>query len=119
MKLRNLTKKDVIIEVEALEEYTAIRGNVCASGNDAQDKETEDSIIASVNSGNDWAWCTIKITVKWNAFDCSTYLGCCSYDSEEDFIKDDYYTDMVNEAIEGLNDILQRSFERLSDLVEA
>jgi hypothetical protein len=118
MKIRKLTKEDVTIEVQALEEYTQVRGNATSSGDDAADKECEDTIIKNLESGNEWAWCTIKVTASWNERTCSTYLGCCSYDSKEDFLKDNYYTDLVDEAIDGLNKILQSDFDKLSELVE-
>lgn len=86
--------------IECLPEDTQIEGNVLASGNDAEDKRAEDYVRAELASGNEWAWCTVKVTafVPGMGLEKSEYLGCCSYKSESDFKRDGYYTDMCNEA---------------------
>lgn len=55
------------------------------------------SIKKELEDGNTWAWCTVKVTLVFNDFELSEYLGGCSYDDKEDFIKNSgYYEDMVN-----------------------
>lgn len=61
--------------------------------------------------GNSWAWCDVKVTAHWNFLDAETYLGQCSYESREDFMRCDYYESMVNEAI----DELAKKLESLLD----
>lgn len=55
-----------------------------------------------ISRGNLWGWCQVKIRVTLpdpfgRSF--SSYLGCCSYESKEDFMAPDgYYPHMVEEA---------------------
>lgn len=105
------TMEDVNFSIECLEEDIQVKGNACASGNDAEDKEIEDSIIEQLNNGNAWAWCTIKVTAKYKNEEGSDYLGCCSYQDEKDFKNDGYYTDMKQMAF----DELIRNLESLQD----
>ena len=86
------------------EEYERVRGNAMASGDDAVDKECEDSIIADLESGNPWAWCCAHVIVTWYGFKGEDYLGMCSYKSEEDFREPGgYFDDMVQTAIDQIN----------------
>lgn len=39
-----------------------------------------------------WGWCCIRTTVNYDGFEATTYLGCCSYESEEDFVRCDQNT---------------------------
>lgn len=51
---------------------------------------------------NSWAWCYVIVKAQFKTWDGAAYLGACSYGSEEDFRKDDYFTDMKDEAITNL-----------------
>lgn len=57
----------------------------------------EDAAYAreQISLGNEWAWCTAKVTVSYNSFSATEYLGCCSYGSEAEFRSGGYYEDMV------------------------
>ncbi len=116
--MRKLTKNDVTVKVYCLEEECSIRGNALDSGDDAVDRECEDSIREDLNSGNEWAWCTVKVVVCWKDFYGSDFLGCCSYDSEEDFKHGGYYDDMVDNALDDLNGIIERTYAALEELGE-
>ncbi len=101
---KTLTKEDVEITIECLPEHVPVHGNVMASGDNIQDKETEDHIVQQLETGNEWAWCIIKVTAKWHNLESTTHLGGCSYKSEEDFTQEEgYYDDMVQEVIDNLN----------------
>jgi hypothetical protein len=115
MKIKQLTKKDIEIIVEALKEQASVRGNVIASGNDKYDKKVEDEILAKLENGNIWAWCTVKITCRYNGLESTEYLGCCSYEDEKDFIKNSgYYDDMVATCIADLQKQLNESNYKLN-----
>ena len=89
--------------IECLPEETSVKGNALASGDDAQDKEAEDWILAELDRGNEWAWCTVKVTATLGAFRGVDYLGCCSYHSEADFCQPgQYFEDMKGEALDDL-----------------
>lgn len=97
--------KLIKFKIEALQEDLQIEGNVLASGDKAEDKMAEQSVIDQLNSGNYWAWCTIKVTAHVEGIpevEGTDYLGGCSYKSEKDFKKDGYYKDMCNTARDDL-----------------
>lgn len=54
----------------------------------------------------EWGWCTAAVTVKVidqhkNVDEETEYLGCCSYLSAVDFVKNSgYFNDMVREALD-------------------
>ena len=101
--MRQITKTDCNIRLEASPEFCEVRGSF-ASGDDAQDKAWEDGIIASLENGDMLAWCIMTVTVEFNGIEESDSIGGCSYDSLQDF-KDHsgYYDDMVNECLSRLN----------------
>lgn len=95
----------VSYDIECLPEYTDVRGNAMCSGDDDYDREVEDSILDDLEGGNDWAWCTVRVTARYDGVDCAVgqdYLGCCSYRDEADFKACVYYEDMCDQAREDL-----------------
>lgn len=99
--MRTLTLEDLTWKVEALPEDMPLEGNVLASGDDAQDKEAEDIIRKDYESGNEWAWCVVKVTGSWMGLTVTEYLGGCSYESKEDFCTPGgYYDDMRSQVLE-------------------
>jgi hypothetical protein len=56
---------------------------------------------------NIWRWCCVELCVRFNDLSASVYLGQCAYDSEQDFMLDPYFPDMVDEALTELNELLQ------------
>jgi len=100
--LRDIIKEEATIKVECLPEEMSLRGNCMASGDAEFDKQCEDKIIQDYENGNDWAWCIAKVTTNWEGLEATEYLGGCSYKSEQDFINDGYYTDMINSCLEEL-----------------
>lgn len=102
-KAKKLKLSDVHFEVEAKPEHMAVRGNALASGDDKEDRECEDAIIADLESGNEWAWCCVKVTGTFHALEAFTYLGGCSYANKADFCADDgYLPSMKDEVLEDL-----------------
>ena len=62
------------------------------------------SIRKTSADGDRWAWFCAKVTASWEGHSASDYLGGCSYESEEDFRKDDYFQDLCDRALEELNE---------------
>lgn len=99
--MRELTVSDVEISVTTEEEW------------DRPDQHFDDpELVAKVRElyeeGNDWAWCTVKVQLEWMGLTTEAYLGACSYENEEEFKKDEYYHQMVREALDDLNKQVQR-----------
>jgi hypothetical protein len=80
MKLRKLTESEVTFTVELEPEETAVRGNAMVSGDDAADRECEDTIIRRLDSGQQEAWCCLVVRARWEGFEGIDTLGCCSFD---------------------------------------
>lgn len=113
LKLKKVTEDDVVIKIECLEE-------------DIDPMEHfDDPIVArdikqKYDEGNDWAWCCVKVTVthKQADFVSIQYLGGCSYENEEDFKKDLYYEDMVNDALGDIQSAMEEMFAFLCSKVQ-
>lgn len=88
--------------IECLPEHLPLKGNVCAIGDDTLDAELENNVRQALESGNDWAWCTVKVTASYQKYKGSDYLGGCSYDSQRDFETSGYFEDMKDEALNDL-----------------
>lgn len=95
----DITADDCEIELTCEPELESIEGN-CSAIDPEIDRETEEWIRSELESGNEWAWCTVTVTVRWEDHEASDSLGCCSYKSEKDFQKNSgYYADMIAECI--------------------
>lgn len=109
----------VTFELECLPEDIPVRGNAMASGDDAADREYEDEIIRRLDAGDVWAWCTVKVTARFGAFEGVSYLGCCNYRDEEDFTQPGgYFEDMEAEAFDALLCEMDTAVGNLMDVVE-
>lgn len=107
VKLPNIN--EVQFKIIAHEEGIPIKGNAVATGNDEEDKEIEDEIYRKLESSI-WAWCCIEVKATWKGIKGNDYLGCCSYEDEDDFIKNSgYFEDMkeraYSELIQQLEDL--------------
>ena len=103
--------KDVRFDVFCLTEDSQIEGNASAIDPET-DKQIANNIRQQLESGNDWAWCTVKVEARWKGEIGVDYLGCCSYKSYQDFIDNSgYYEDMKQIAY---NDLIS-NLEALSD----
>jgi len=97
-----LTAKDCEIKIIAEQEYAQIEGNASAI-DDETDTRIIDEICYELERGNIWAWCSVEVKVSWHNFSASDYLGCCSYENEQDFRNSGYFLDMVDTCLENLN----------------
>jgi hypothetical protein len=116
MLLRELKEDEVEFVLTCEFEPTPIEGN-CSAIDEKTDKQTEKWIMTELKNGNEWAWCCAHVATHWNDFVGDTYLGCCSYLSESDFMAGGYYADMKADALEDLNQKLQHYANRLQSLV--
>ncbi len=98
-------------------EDVPIRGNALASGDDAEDRRAEEWIERQLASGNVWAWCCAHVRATLGSFHGDAYLGCCSYESREDFVQPDgYYPQLIDEALADLARQLLAAREALAEL---
>jgi hypothetical protein len=111
-KLRKLAT----IKLECFPEDCQVKGNASCIDPET-DKANEDWIINQLESGNDWAWCTTKVTASYAGLDGVDYLGCCSYHSEKDFrTPGGYYDDMVDCALQDLASQLEMAQSAMREL---
>lgn len=96
--------EQVEFEIKCLPEDIQVKGN-CSAIDEETDTTTEQMIYDQLNNGNQWAWCTVKVTANWKGLEGSDYLGCCSYESEEDFKSGGYFQDMKEQAF---NDLISK-----------
>jgi hypothetical protein len=80
-----------------------------------ENRDQAKEVIKRAN-GNIWGWCTVWVTVSWEGFSGEDNLGCCSYDSEEEFRADAYYSDLVNQALDQLNKDVDKAREAIAKL---
>lgn len=69
--------------------------------------EDEEQALQTLRAAaeSDWGWCTVKCTVTCGTLESVTYLGCCSYESCDDFLQNSGYAeDMATEALADLAD---------------
>ncbi len=101
--MRDLRSADIEWTVEALPEDALIQGNASAIDPET-DRETEQWITEQLESGNEWAWCTVKVTGRFRGLSAHAYLGCCSYESREAItMPEGYYPDLQAEILEEIN----------------
>jgi hypothetical protein len=115
------TINDVDISINVEPEHIPVQENLIVSGDEEFDKKCEDEIIARLDSGDVWAWCIVKVTVAPKTLEYTdelngfAYLGGCSYENQEEFEQSDYYKDMIDWALEDLNNKSKEIYECLKD----
>ena len=115
-KLLTYLHEHAEIEIEALPEHASIDGN-CSALDEEANKEAARWVRQELDNGNQWAWCVAKVTVSYQEVEASSYLGCCSYKSQEDFMIGGYYVDMLQEAIEELASNLLQVAARIDGVI--
>lgn len=74
-------------------------------------KSSRQWIRAQLAAGNTWAWCTAKVTGRYMEFEETDFLGHCSYESKEDFMRPGlYYDDMVDTVVEAIAARIEAQF---------
>lgn len=64
------------------------------------DTEAAKYVREQIESGNEFAWFSAKITVKHLGQKSEQYLGACSYRDFQDFKYGGYFTDMIQEGVQ-------------------
>lgn len=120
MKLKRVTREMVVVTTNVEQEETTLVGNAMASGDPRVDKSVESWILEELAKGNYWAWCSVSVKVQYKHYEGVDHLGCCSYKDEDDFKTngDYYYPDMIERALDELNNAIARDFEVLKELIE-
>ena len=106
MELRKLTQNDCEITLDVLEEYADPADMLISGELEYRDQELQEieNIKSRIRYGDQWAWCTVKVSVKWGTFEGVDYLGGCSYKDENEFrAPGGCYQDMIEEALADLN----------------
>lgn len=114
----------VVYAVECLPEHSdprdsfaSVEAGASLEAAEAYDAAVRSDILADLEAGNPWAWCTIRVTATLGGFTGADVLGCCSYASEADFIEaGDYWQ---REALADLRAKLTAAGARFSDGVAA
>ena len=118
MSIRSIERHEARISNRAEPELVPIEGNAMASGDDEFDAQVENEIRERLNQGDIWAWAAVEVRATWRGFRGTACLGCCSYQSEEDFCEPDgYFDDLVNEALGDLNREVAEAHQHLQELV--
>lgn len=60
-------------------------------------------IEQAIAAGDDWAWVSVIVEVRWHGFVGRETLGGCSYRDEAEFRACPYYADMARQALANLN----------------
>ena len=90
---KKLKITDVTWQLDCLPEDVSIEGNALASGDDVQDRAQERWIHDQLGSGNQWAWCSVRLTGSYKGLEAFDTLGCCCYLDENDFQQPGGYFD--------------------------
>jgi hypothetical protein len=111
-ELNHPTNKNMIVIFEAYEEDLSIEKSFDC-------KETVDYIYKELKSGNQSAWFSAHIVVKFKGIDeleGDYWLGGCSYPSFQQFIDDKgYFDDMILSAT---NDLLDKKDKLEKKLIQ-
>lgn len=117
-KIRELTADEVEFVVECEGEHIPYKGN-CSAIDEESDRKAETWIRNQLRRGNQWAWCSVKVTARWKGYEGHDYLGGCSYKSKDDFCQPGgYYDDMKDEALAELNKQLASAYTAVAELIQ-
>jgi len=82
-------------------EPAPIVGNVLAS-DDPEEERAAELEVAELAARTDWGWCRPLLEAEYNGAKGRARLGRVSAESAEAFRQTDYYSDMMDDAIEDL-----------------
>jgi hypothetical protein len=108
-KLNDFLREHATVKVSCEPEYMHPK--------DCFDDAHDIAAIVEKAEWNEWAWCCICVKVTFQGLSETEHLGCCSYDSEKDFIiSGDYYEDMLHNCLATLETRLIKLHETVSTL---
>jgi hypothetical protein len=91
-KKASLVSYEIIIEPEDMD----FRGNCSARGTEV-DSETEQWIASELRSGNECAWCWVKVVARFEGYTGEDSMGGVSYESRAK-LESDLIPNMKDEA---------------------
>ena len=111
---------NIFIELRADWEDCLVKGNAMASGDEEYDAQVEQAIIDRLEDGDVWAWASVSVRASFGGLEGEPdYLGCCSYESFQEFVTPDgYLPQMVGEALESLQQAARDASEDAAILLE-
>ena len=115
MPCKMLNRHEIQVLVTAFPEEIPVKGNAMCSGDEDFDQQIEAEILERLEQDDVWAWATVSVAAEWQGLKEKEYLGCCCYESEEDFRNNSgYFEEMVQEALTNLNLRLRNLYEKMS-----
>ena len=93
-------KAEITYTIECLPEDMSVESGMFQREDGTHDTELIEQIRNDYASGNDWAWCCIKVTARIDGIPLEgvDYLGGCSYRDQAEFEACGYFEDMKKEA---------------------
>lgn len=116
-KLRELTLDEVEVTLRTEWEDMSVR-NHFDTDEPERDRALEAEILARMDRGDVWAWCTVVVTAKWGGFFGDDSLGACSYVDEAEFRKGGYWEDLQAEALSRMNAQIAEVYAQVEPLIE-
>lgn len=101
--MKKLTADQVEFKVLTKPEWIPVRGNLIASGNDAEDTAAENEVLARLNRGDTLAWCIVVVEASWNGLTGTASLGGCSLENRAALEETVEWHGLKEEALEDLN----------------
>lgn len=74
-----------------------------------EDPDDVASVRERIRNGSMWVWANVTVRVTVHGLSSQSSLGCCSYDSEADFKQGGYYDDMIDEGVEDLAQVIEKT----------
>jgi hypothetical protein len=116
MALRQLTADRVAFRLTYEKDDLPVRGNAQVSGDDNDDRQVEDEILARLDRGEAYAWCVLKVEACWGGFVGSATLSAVSVAEEKDLEVE--AEDLKAEALDDLNEQIAKTHRVLETLRE-
>lgn len=110
-----LKKHMVQFEVSIEPEFTPIE-KALGFENTGTDHSEYIKKVLDNDGQNPWLWCLVKVTAKYKQFEGVDYLGCCAYESEQDFRNGGYFEDMCDQAFDDLKNQISQTLSELDGL---
>jgi hypothetical protein len=90
------TIEQIGFTIECLEEFEHPNDSFALDAESQE--EIVNKIIKDLESGNQWAWCYVRVRGEYKGIIGEDGLGCCSYESEADFKSGGCFEDMKDSA---------------------
>jgi hypothetical protein len=110
------TIDQVIFTIEPEHEDASVSDQLSFDNTGADHSDYIDRVLAD-DGDNPWLWCRVRVTATFKGFTGDDTLGCCGYESEEDFIKGGYYEQMREEAFEDLIGNIRAAVDKVREFI--